>query len=61
MECPKCHKPLTPIGKKGRMSRYRCANPDCNVVRVKVEHSREGEAVTVISGQSNSVSEGVTP
>lgn len=58
MNCPKCHKPLTPIGKKGR--KYRCTSPSCPVVEVHVEHRRDGDHVTIIGGQSNSVSEGVT-
>ena len=61
MNCPKCHKPLTPISKKGRTLLYRCTNPDCGAVKVEVKHSREGETVTIISGQSNSVSKGVMP
>jgi hypothetical protein len=56
MNCPKCHKPLTPIGKTGR---HRCTNPECEVVMVEVEHHRDGDHVTIMGGQSNSVSEGV--
>jgi NADH pyrophosphatase NudC (nudix superfamily) len=56
MECPKCHKPLTPTTKGGR--KLRCTNPTCPVVIVKVV---KGEAVTIISGQSNSLSEGGDP
>ena len=59
MECPKCHKPLTPIGKGGR--NWRCTNHECNVVKVVVERTRDGPVVTIIGGQSNSVSEGVMP
>lgn len=57
MECPKCHKPLTQIGNKP--GKYRCTNPTCEIIEVKVEHSRDGDHVTTIPARSNSVSEGV--
>jgi hypothetical protein len=53
MNCPKCQKPLTPKGKTGR--KQLCTNPKCSVTIVKV--AKDG-AVTIIGGQSNSLSEG---
>jgi len=53
MNCPKCNKPLTPKGKTGY--KQVCSNPNCPVTVVKVP---KNGPVTVIGGQSNSLTEG---